>query len=219
MIDNSSMPLQLTTGPITVYGYWASPTQAILTVSFSGDAGSTLFPVHNVSIFPVSKHNDSLVIVYAGIDINATVKYPASLKSEEINAAFLKLGLTASNEASANVSMDAWIIDRNDNNSPDVSDDTYSISGGGQYVEAGSGSASVLQLGMANVVMESDCLFNPSSGFALLNELASSSSSMVLANALFSFHQSCDGNARVEGATGNYLLANGQSIPLNLGIP
>ena len=104
-------------------------------------------------------------------------------------------------------------------NSPDVSDDTYSISGGGQYIEAGSGSASVLQLGMANVVMGPDCLQNPNSGFALLNELASSSSSMVLANALFSFHPSCDGNARGEGATGNYLLANGQSIPLNLGIP
>jgi hypothetical protein len=216
--DNSTVPLQLTSGSITVFGYWSSPTQAILTVTFSGDAGSALFPVHNVSIFPVSKHNNSLLIVYANIDINATVRNPATLTTAERNSAFLKLGTTASNEASANVNMDAWVITADDQSTPDVSDDTYSISGGGQYIDAGSGSASVLQLGMANVVM-SACALNPNSGYALLNELESSSSSLVLATALFSFHPACDGNAKVAGAAGNYLLANGKSIPLNLNNP
>lgn len=218
--DNSSVPLQLTTGMITVLGYWFSPTDAILTVSFSGDAGSALFPVHNISLFPVSKVGSSLKIVYANIDVNATtVKDPADLKPEEINAAFLKLKLTASSEASANVNMDAWVIDRNDRNTPDVSDDTYSISGGGQYIDASSGSVSVLQLGMANVVMGPDCALNPNAGFAVLNELTTASSNMVIATALLSFHSSCDGNAKVVGATGNYLLANGKSIPLNLNNP
>jgi hypothetical protein len=217
--DDSSVPLQLTTGTITVLGYWFSPTDAILTVSFSGDAGSALFPVHNISLFPVSKSGSSLKIVYANIDINATVKDPSTWTSQEMNAAFLKLKLTASSDASANIKMDAWVIDRNDRNTPDVSDDTYNISGGGQYIDASSGSVSVLQLGMANVEMGSDCPLNPNAGFALLNELATSSSNMVIATALLSFHSSCDGNAKVAGATGNYLLANGKSIPLNLNNP
>ena len=204
---------------MTVYGYWSSPTQAILTVAFSGGAGSDLFPVQNISLFPVMKSGSSLKIVYASIDIDATAKDPGILTDEEINAVFLKLNLTASSEASANVSMDAWIIDRNDQGTPDVSDDTYRISGGGQYIKTGSGSASVLQLGMADVVMGSDCLLNPNSGFALLNEVATASSNVVLATALISFSSSCDGKAKVAGATGNYLLANGRSIPLNLNTP
>jgi hypothetical protein len=219
--DDSSVPLQLTigTGTITVLGYWSSPDQAILTVVFSGGAGSSLFPIHNISLFPVLKSVSSLKIVYANVDINAIVKDPKTLTPEEKNAAFLKLNKTASNDASANVNMDVWIIDRYAGSTPGVSDDTYSISGGGQYIEENSGSASVLQLGMANVVMGPDCLFNPNAGFALLNELESSTSSAVLATALISFHSSCDGNAKVTGATGNYILANGKSIPLNLNNP
>jgi hypothetical protein len=218
--DNSSVPLQLTTGTITVYGYWSSPDHAILTAVFSGSGGSNLFPVDNISLFPVSKNGSSLKIVYASIDINVTTaKNPAELTLEERNAAFLKLDRTASSEASANVSMEAWIVDRNDNGTQGLFDDTYSISGGGQYIEAGSGSASVLQLGMANVVMGSDCLLNPNSGFALLNELAASSSNVVLATALISFHSACDGKAKVTGAIGNYYRANGNLIPLNLSNP
>lgn len=98
--DDSSVPLQLTTGTITVLGYWFSPTDAVLTVSFSGEAGSSLFPVHNISLFPVSKIVSSLKIVYANIDINATVKDPATLSSQELNAAFLKINLTPSSDAS-----------------------------------------------------------------------------------------------------------------------
>ncbi len=112
--------------------------------------------------------------------------------------------------------MDAWVIDRNDRGTPAVSDDTYTISGGGQYIGASSGSVSVLQLGMANVVMGPNCPLNPDSGFAVLNELATASSNLVIATALISFHSSCDGSAKVAGATGNYLLANGKPMPLNL---
>ena len=219
--DDSVVPLQLTsgTGTITVYGYWASPTQAILTVSFSKDAGSTLFPVHNISLFPVLKNGSSSRIVYANVDINSTVTDPGTLTPEEIDAVFLKLSLTASGEASTNVSMNAWIIDRDDRNTPDVFDDTCSISGGGQYMEESSGSVSVLQLGMGVVVMGSDCLLNPNSGLAVLNEMESSSSNIVLANAVILFHPLCDGKADILAATGNYLLSNLGSIPLNLNNP
>ena len=147
------------------------------------------------------------------------LKDPADLTAEEINAAFVKINLTASGEASANLDMDAWLIDRDDRGTQDVSDDTYTISGGGQYIEAGSGSSSVLQFGMANAVMGPDCVLNPNAGYAALNEIASSTSDMVLATALISFHSSCDGTAKVSAAAGNYYRANGESIPLELNTP
>jgi hypothetical protein len=222
--DDSSVPLQLTsagTGTITVYGYWSSATQAILTVAFSGDAGSSLFPVHNISLFPVSKNGSSLEIVYASIDINATVNTdPKTWTSVETTAPFEKLKLTASSEASANVNLDAWIIDVDDAGTPgDFSDDKYNISGGGEYIDASSGSGSVLQLGMADVVVGPGCALNPVAGLAVINEVEASSSNVVLATALITFHSACDGNAKVTLATGNYLLANGKSIPLNLDSP
>ncbi len=221
--DDSSAPLRIASagpGTMMVYGYWSTPDQAILTVAFSGNAGTTLFPIHNVSVFPVLKSGSSLKIVYAVIDINATTaKDPATLTSTEMDAAFVKINITASNEASANLDMDAWLIDRNDRGTEDVSDDTYTISGGGQYIEAGSGSSSVLQFGMANAVMGSDCVLNPNAGYAALNEIASSTSDMVLATALIFFHSSCDGTAKVSAAAGNYYRANGESIPLNLNGP
>jgi hypothetical protein len=221
--DDSSVPLQLAssgTGMITVYGYWTSADQAILAVVFSAHAGSTLFPVHNISLFPVIKSGNSMKIVYANIDVNvSTVKDPKNWTTQEKNDALLMLDRTASDDASANVSMDAWIIDRNDGSTPDLSDDTYSISGGGQYVDITSGSGSLLQLGMANVTMRSDCMLNPEAGFAVLNELASTTSNVVYATALISFHSSCDGNAKVSAGTGNYLGSIGDSIPLNLDRP
>jgi hypothetical protein len=217
------LPLQLASsgkGTITVYGYWSSADQAVLAVAFSSDAGSTLFPVHNISLFPVVKSDSSMKIVYANIDVNVpTVKDPKNWTTQEKSDALLMLDRTASNDASVNVGMDAWIIDRNDGNTPDLSDDTYSISGGGQYVEITSGSGSLLQLGMANVTMRSDCMLNPEAGFAVLNELASTTSNVVAATALISFHSSCDGNAKVAVGTGNYLLSIGDSIPLNLDTP
>ncbi len=219
--DDSLVPLQLAsgTGTMTVYGYWSSPNQAIFTVAFSAGAGSSLFPIHSVSIFPVIRSGSSLKIVYANIDVDVAVRDPGTLSPAERSTAFLKLNRTASNDASANVSMDAWIIDRNSMNTPDVSDDIYSISGGGQYVGIGSGSTSLVQLGAAGITIGPDCLLNPNAGFAALNELATSTSSVVSATALITFPSSCDGTARVAAATGNYLLANGKSIPLNLSNP
>ncbi|MGE5893496.1 MAG: hypothetical protein ACM34I_05530, partial [bacterium] len=95
------------------------------------------------------------------------------------------------------------------------------INGGGQYVDAGSGSASILQIGMAEVVMAPDqCSRNPVDGVALLNEVDASSSGLpVVAMALLTFGPTCDGTAHVTIATGNYMLSIGKSIPLHLDVP
>ena len=215
--NDSSMPLRLGDfGTITVYGYWTSPNDAILTVAFGNDAGSSPFPVHDIAVFPVSKSANKLTIVYASIDINATVQDPGTLPKTEIDLAFLKLNITPSTDAHQNVNLDAWVVQTDDKNTTDVADDTYSISGGGEYIETSAGSASVLQLGMATVVMGPGCDLNPGSGFAVQNELASASSDLVLATAVLSFHSSCNGRASVDVGIGNYFPSTGTTIPLNL---
>jgi hypothetical protein len=222
--DNSTMPLRFASyGSIVVLGLWPREDQALLTVSFVDTfAGSSLFQVKHVSAFPVTRALDgNLRIVYANVDIDIATgpADPSSLTDEEKNVQLGLISITASDEPSVNMDMDVWVIEADDKGTPDVSDDTYSISGGGQYIEAGSGAASVLQLGMANVVMGPGCELNPVSGLAVMNETVSATSDVVAATALISFPSACDGNARVTGATGNYLRANGEMIPLKLDAP
>jgi hypothetical protein len=220
--DNSAWPLQFSSyGTITVYGYWISPDQAILTVAFGTGAGSSLFPVHDISVFPVLKTPTGFTIVYVNVDVDISTGPvdPATLTPEERLAKISLLNTQPSNDASANIKMDAWIIDVDNAGTQTFSDDTYRISGGGQYIEAGSGAGSILQLGLVDVSMGAGCALNPVLGLAAINEVGSSSSNVVDATALLSFGPSCDGNSMVMLATGNYLLAIGKSIPLNLTSP
>jgi hypothetical protein len=157
--------------------------------------------------------------VYGGINMTETVTDPQTLSAAEIDLIYLRLQSTVSTEVSDNTSMDAWIVVRDDGGTTDVSDDTYSISGGGEYFESGPGTESVLQLGMANVMMGPDCALNPISGAYMINEVSNDSPLGVVATAFISFHPSCDGKADVVGAVGNYMLSNGKSIALNLRTP
>lgn len=221
--DDSATPLKYAAyGTITVYGYWTSADQAILAVSFdSMSAGSGLFPVHDVSLFPVSKKGSHLLVVYESVDINTSVgpTDPGTLTQAEIDLALVKLNITTSSEPSQNINMEAWIVDVDDVGTSAFSDDTYTISGGGQYITASAGSASLLQLGMAYVGMGPGCALNPVAGLSVINELETSSSNVVLGTALISSEPACDGTAKVTVATGNYLQSIGKSIPLNLVSP
>ncbi len=169
------------------------------------------------------KTTTGYTIVYAKIDIdmqNGPVD-PATLDQTQRDAQWQLMTNThpSSSDASTNVSMDAWVINVDTAGTPTFSDDTYSISGGGQYVDVSSGSGSLLQLGMAAVTMGAGCADNPVEGLAVLNELESSSSNIVDAQALLSFGPACDGDFHVTLGTGNYLKANGDSLPLNLTSP
>jgi hypothetical protein len=219
-VDNSTLPLQFVSyGTIAVAGLWDSANTAILTVSFTNMfAGSSLYPVHYVATFPVARTSTGLLeIVYPNVDIDISTGAtdPANLTPQQKQTQLALLSTTtASTDPSVNVKMDAWIV------SVDNAGTTYRISGGGQYVDVSSGAVSILQLGMADVVMGPGCALNPTSGLALQNEVATSSattsSQVVIATAAFSFGSACTGNAKILGATGNYLLSNGKSIPLNL---
>jgi hypothetical protein len=221
--DDSALPLRFANfGTIIVYGYWSTADDALLTVLFVNTyAGSSLFRVNHVSAFPVKRTVSGILrIVYASVDIDIVTGPvgPNDLSGTQPN---VNLGLisstTSSTDPSSNMDMEAWIVD------VDAAGTTYTISGGGQYIETSSGAVSILQLGMANVVMGPGCEISPSSGLAAMQEVDSSDSQLVVAAAALSFGTNetnfCDGRAKVVVGTGNYLLATGTYIPLNLSVP
>lgn len=224
-VDSQTMPFQFASyGEIVVAGYWKSESKAIITVVFVDMfAGSSLFSVNDVSTIPVSTSPSGLKIVYVSIDINIETGpvYPEDLTPVEIDAAFLKLDITPSDDPEANVGIDAWIVEAEHAGTPDdFSDDSYTILGGGEYIDASPGSNSILQLGMVGMLLEPACTSNPVAGMAVMQEVDVSSTTLpVLGQAVLNFGPECDGTAKVMLATGNYLLSNFQSIPLDLNAP
>ena len=224
-VNDQTLPVKLgSAGHIVVAGLWTSASSAILTVSFVDVfAGSSLFRVRDVSTFPVTSTPTGLNIVYTNIDINVATGpvYPQNLSPEQAQSVRSLADIKYSDEPAVNVGLDAWIVNVDDAGTPgDFSDNIYTIAGGGEYVGTGPGSASVMQLAMGKTVMKPACTLNPVGGAALLNEIDASSSKLpVVATAALSFSPTCDGMAKVLLATGNYLLSNGQSIPLQLNLP
>ena len=224
-VNDQTLPVKLgSAGHMVVAGLWTSAQNAILTVSFVDIyGGSSLFRVHDVSAFPVTSTPTGLTIVYTDIDVNVSTGpvYPKNLSAAGVQAAQAKANIQFSDEPSANVGLDAWVVNVDQAGTPgDFSDDSYTIAGAGEYVGAGPDSAAVMQLAMGKTVMTPACTLNPVGGAALINEIDASSSKLpVVATAALTFNPVCDGRAKVFVATGNYVMANGDSIPLQLVVP
>jgi hypothetical protein len=221
-MDDQTLPVELESyGTVLVAGLWTSRNLAILTVYFIDmDAGSSIFSVSNVSTFPAIKTSNGVKIVYpnVNIDIETGALQPEELTEQEVQSEYDRLNAEHPDDPKVGLDMDAWIVDiDNAGTSADYSDDRYTISGGGQYIDVSSDAGSVLQLGMALVEMAGDCAANPGGGLAVLNQVAASSSGYAVAGqALLRFRPECDGKAQVAVASGSYLGSIGESIPLRL---
>ena len=114
---------------------------------------------------------------------------------------------------------DYWIVTVKDSgNTPDdYTDDEYSLTGGGLYVEAGITSGSVYVVGLKGVVMQNNCVANPISGKAYIVELEAGADVSDLVGAYFlelSFDSQCDGKAYVDKGLGDYGIVTDGRVPL-----
>jgi hypothetical protein len=230
-VDNlgSALPFTLADHTVSavVAGLWSSPRAAILTASFMESAiGTETYQVTKVSTFPVVESIYSgYQIVYADIDVNITEESGDSidLTDAQVQSEYDRALVVVSEDPEINLSMDAWVIEVHDNDSADNPfDDVFLINGGGQYLYTTQAGADVVQLGMAGTRVSYDCTTNPTRGLASMNEVNASSGDEpppVIANALIGFDGGCEGTADVIVATGNWLFATGDSIPLNLNSP
>ena len=220
-LDAQSLPVALPAyGDILVAGVWQSERQAILTVSFVDmTAGSTNHSVHTVSTVPATGTADGVSIVYASVDINIESGPVLFINPSlgEVQAELDRLDIQPSNNPSVSVGTDAWLIHADHAATPDdFADDRYTLSGGGQYLDASAAYAAVLQLGAANVEIGPACAANPVNGLAVLQQVNASQQSVVLGSAMLQFDTVCDGTADVIFALGVYAGTNGASIALGL---
>lgn len=138
-----------------------------------------------------------------------------------------KLASPRPETTSAAIEQNAWIVEVDPSGTWDYfEDDRYTITGGLQDVSTmsdrtGTGT-SVLQLAMMEILITPECLLAPTDGFAVLQEVAVETSQegqtedLVLGSVFYRFVPRCTGTVNIPLATGNFIAATGQDVPLHL---
>lgn len=229
IIVDSAYPLPgnvQATGIITTAGIIVDNRTAIMTALFSEmNVSQGSFVLHDISTFPVVSDTDlisgkrELDVVYCDIDVNAgsDTLLHAGITQGQINVELTKYQTMKSFDSGVSVSENAWIIRVDDNNTlANPADDRYAAFGAGQYVEVFDGNAEIVQLTMISATMSPACKFNPRQGYALWQNMGTDASGLDFGHVFLTFHNACDGNARVTVATGVYVRSFGRDIALKL---
>lgn len=231
IIVDSTYPLPgdvRATGIITTAGLVVDNRTAIMTALFSQmNVQQGSFVLRDISTFPVVSDTDiisgkrELDVVYFDVDVNKGSDTLVNIKitPAQITAELTKYQTMKSFDSGVTVGENAWIIRVDDNNTlSNVSDDKYVIFGAGQYVEAGSSKAEIVQLTMINTSMSPSCKYNPTQGYAFWQNMGAGSqpSDLDIGHVFLTFHSACDGNAKVTIATGVYVKSFGKDIALGL---
>jgi len=207
---------------ITIWGLWTDASTAILNLLFTNfHVASKTFDLVGLQTVPVIRDGNTIHVALATIDVSLNPDQEAlasiNLTTGEIESALLRLDNRPTDVYIA-VSENAYIIDvSNSSTSADLSDDNYTLTGGGQMVEVTLNSQEIAQMGLINVVASSSCISNPLDGYAFLQITGVENKGFPeLGTALLEFNGSCSGKASVLVATGIYVTSNGSDIPFNM---
>jgi len=186
------------------------------------------FRLENVIAFPViyDEFTNKIRAVYVSIDINLGDNSITDiiLSQEQIDENMDKLEYETSYITEIAIEQNAWIIEISPGNFGDMHDEQFKIFGGQQAIEVEDyeteSSAGALQMAMIDVDFSSDCIKNPTHGFAFMQDVEVATSTndndIVFGHVFYEFHPSCDGEILVDIATGNFLFAIGKELDLGL---
>jgi len=208
-----------------VAGIQLSENTAIISIFFTKNKlGIGRLRLKDIKTFPVMFDEESVKIVYAGYDINlgGDMDLIIDLTENEINIEIEKLNLERAINEYIAIDQNAWIIDVYHNNTlSDFSDDEFVINGGQQSIEvidySTGSSVSTVQLAMINTHFSMDCLRNPTTGYAFMQDVdLETEERFIFGSVFFTFHSGCDGDVEVTVATGNFVTSIGKEIDLEL---
>ena len=207
---------------------------ALVSVFFTDmDVISGKFELKNVIAFPVilDAINNKITAVYASIDINLGSNFDIGIDliPEEIDDNLEKLNNKRTDSdldgVKIAITQDAWIIDIYHQGTFDnLLDDKFKIYGGQQAIAVEDyeteSSVGALQMAMIDVDFSSECLRNPTNGYAFMQDVEVATSTndndIVFGHVFYEFTPDCDGRVLVDIATGNFLFSIGKELDLGL---
>ena len=205
---------------------------ALVSVFFTDmDIVSGNFKLKNVIAFPVILTEEKITAVYASIDINIDIDPNSdtglNLSFDDIEENILKLENERTDKYGTDlaIAQNAWIIDIYHQGTYDnLLDDKFNIFGGQQAIAVEDydteSSVGALQMAMIDVDFSSECLKNPTNGYVFMQdveiETSTNKNDIVFGHVFYEFHSNCNGDIKVDIATGNFIFAIGKELDLGL---
>ena len=223
VIDPEDQDDYITTGTdpcnITVIGLWANESTAVLSLILTDyHSESGIIDVIGIETIPVIRDGTHLQVAMGSQDIklnpNQNSFFSIDLDSLQFSSELLRLENQRPEDVYIAIEQDAYFIDVDNNNTySSTSDDTYTITGGGQLIEVDNNSAEIIQQAMFETIT-GDCYRNPVGGMALVRVIGIEEEGFPdMGTAVLEFNQGCSGKVSVFAATGMYLASNGKVIP------
>jgi hypothetical protein len=210
-----------TSGDVIISGLWDGQNGGVISILFADvNVLKSEFKFYGLFTIPVyvRPENGDIIAIFAEQDIvigeGDETLLNLSLSKPEFNLELERLDSEAPSDVFVAVTQNVWHITIDPGNDSDLTDDQYEVTGGGQIVSAQSNSGGVLYHAMINTQFSPDCLENPTSGTAFIQNLQAGSV-IDLGTILVEFHEECDGNADVTLATGKYATSTGSEVRLN----
>jgi hypothetical protein len=207
-------------GDIVIAGLWNGKSGVISIVFGDIDFLSSNFEFYGLHTVPVFENNDgNITTLFAEQDIvigqGSDTLLNLSLSNPKFDLEQDRLNNPRPTDFFTAIAQKVWYMEIERNNVSDVYDDSYTLTGGGQVLEARSTSGGILYHALIDTEFNYlSCSQNPVDGTAFIQNIKVGSST-DLGNITFEFHSKCDGKADVIVATGKYVGSNGRAINLD----
>jgi len=217
------VPFNHNTGDIYIAGLWDANGGVISIVFADIDIFTSQYKFYGLYTVPVVKDQNTgkLTTIFAQEDIiigqGSDTLLDLSLSKPKFDAELSRANQSYPVDVFTAVKQNIWFINVDQSGTlTNVYDDAFEINGGGQIVQASSNSGGVLYHAMIETKFSfTQCPQNPTSGTAFIQNFQASGSAVDLGNITLSFHDSCDGRAHIDLATGKYISSTGSTTALN----
>ncbi len=221
------LPFNRTVGQIIIACLWnagmnGQDYDGVITAVFTDiDILNDKYNFVGIRTVPVMQdENGNILTLFAEQDIiigkGSDTLLNLSLSNPAFHSEISRLDETPPLDVFAAVKQNVWFINVNQNQTfNNVYDDEYTINGGGQLALASGTDGGIIYHAMIGVKFNpSGCDLNPLEGVGFIQDIRAGSS-IDLGNIFLSFHDNCDGKARVEFSSGKYLTAIHRNVNLN----
>jgi len=222
--QTTPLPFNNSVGDLYIAGLWDGVNGGVISIVFGNiNVITSQIKIYGIYAVPVTQDmvTGTINTVFAQEDIilgqGSDTLLDLSLSKPKFDTDLTRLNSSYPTDVFTAVKQSVWFISINPNNTPsNIYDDILTVNGGGQIVQVTSTSEGVLYNAMIQTQFSyATCPLNPLGGIGFVQNIEASGSSVDLGNITLDFHNTCDGKALVELATGKYLASTGQNIDLN----
>jgi hypothetical protein len=225
--ENNPLPFNNHIGDIVIAYIWendpiGSRRNGVVSIVFANmNVIGNLFKFYGIHTVPVIQDMETgkIMTVFAKQDIvfgeGSDTLLNLSMSNPQFSSELLRLDEEPPTDPFVAVSQNVWFISIDQQNTINMYDDSFVISGGGQIAEATSLSGGIQYHAMIETEFIYDhCTLNPIRGDAFIQNLKAGTTTIDLGNIYLSFHDRCDGKAYVNFAAGEYLNYIGRNVNL-----